>query len=771
MNIIIYVYNYIIILKTIMVIYEDIKKELEYLQQIKLECKIIPNGYLKRLIDNFIITEEISELVKEDLELFIRCIEYYKKKFNKFIIENSDINFNELNFLELFIFNDSNEKKQKYNRFTEIIIPWLKQDFFHDLYQKNNFVSNEDIISAKNQSNNTITNFVPRINQKDAFDKLEKYGLVTGIHCQATGCGKTNIILKYIGYTSKLVDALKVSSPQKRNCKIILFTERVSILKDLFDFKNGDLVPDTKKFEEWKKSGLCDLTNFNIINRVTVKSKDWHEELKKSTKPTLLVINRAYLTLDKLYKSFTKNDIDLILHDECHNTSSLQCHDFLTYCKSLTIPIVGFSATPVRSGKNDKDKLLEIYACKDDKTKLNLITDYNMIYAISNKLILPPEFFWYQIEKYYTDDTKENKKKDKKVEKELITQEELGSVLELLNSVVPLLVNKKIIAWCGTISLAKKWKELFENNYKQRVNLRDFTFGLDTSQSKSEDYEKFKTLEGKSILFCANKHREGSDINLLDCCMFIDKVKDRGAIPFIQSIGRVLRLPKETEENKDKPLKKMGVIIDGYVKESNNYDKEFIEKIIGYYIALQNLTGIEIYNEETKETDKTVAFRRAMDLIKFDKIKQEIKFKLGTERIKIHCNKLEWMSISKYFEKFLQQKIKISNDEKTESEYNNLKLKIKNKFKSDLEYIDWAVDNNQEINPKDKYSEYWKNWYDFLQIDTSIYPKNKEELIVICNKNNINTEKQYLSRIQINNNIYLPLMPNELYSDFSYKLL
>jgi len=710
-----------------MVIYEDIKKELEYLYQIKIECDKIPNIYLKKLIDNFIITEEIGELLKEDLELFIKCIEYYKKKFSKFIIENNDINFNELNFLELFTFNNSNDKKQKYNRFTEIIISWLKQDFFHDLYQKNNFVSNDDIITAKDQSNNTIINFVPRKNQKDAFDLLEKYGLVTGIHCQATGCGKTNIILKYIGYTSQ----------KKEKCKIILFTERVSILKDLFDLKNGDLVPDAKKIDEWKNLGLCDLTNFNIINRVTVKSKDWHEELKKSTKSTLLVINRAYLTLDKLYKSFTKNNIDLILHDECHNTSSLQCHDFLTYCNTLTIPIIGFSATPVRSGKNDKDKLLEIYACKDDKTKLNLITDYNMIYAISNKLILPPEFFWYQIEKYNTDETKENKKKDKKIEKELVTQEELGSVLELLNSVVPLLVNKKIIAWCGTISLAKKWKELFESNYKQRVNLRDFTFGLDTSQSKSDDYEKFKIKEGKSILFCANKHREGSDISLLDCCMFIDKVKDRGAIPFIQSIGRVLRLPKETE-NKDKPIKKMGVIIDGYVKENSNYDKEFIEKIIGYYIALQNLTGIETYDEETKQTDKSVAFRRAMDVIKFDKVKQEIKFKLGTEKIKIHCNKLEWMSISKHFEKFLQQKIKISNDEKFKIIVD--KLKKTNKFTIDCDF--WNVydslDKKEFSTREEFYNEYKEifdkyTWFEILGFDTSCY-YNYNQFINILKK-------------------------------------
>jgi superfamily II DNA or RNA helicase len=744
----------------ITIIYTDIKKEIELLQEYINDCGKIPTPYIeKTLKEKNIFTDDCINLIKEDLQLFDRCVEYYKDKFLEYMNDNSEIDFDDINYESLFILSNpnSNEKKQRYNRFTNIIISWLKKtQFFQDLFRNcPQTITISDIANAKNESTILLSPFIPRINQKDAFDKLEKFGLVTGIHCQATGCGKTNIILKYIGHTFQ----------KKDNCKIILFTERVSILKDLFYVKryDGTLVPDIKNITKWKNDGLCDLTNFNIINRVTIKTKDWYDELTKSTKPTLLVINRAYLTLDKLYKSFQKKDIDLILHDECHNTSSIQCHDFLLYCNSLTIPIVGFSATPVRSGKGDIYKLLEIYACANDKNKLNLITDYNMIYAISNKLILPPEFYWYQIEYY-------NKNKVDKME--LVTQEELGSILELLNSIIHLLPNKKIVAWCGTISMAKKWKELFENNYKQRVNLKDFTFGLDTSQiikrdkKEDSDYDKFRSSSGKSILFCANKHREGSDINLLDCCMFLDKVKDRGAIPFIQSIGRVLRLPKETE-NKDKPNKTKGIIIDGYVKENNNYDKEFIKKIIGYYIALQNLTGLETCDDENKST----AFIKALDVINFDKSTQEIKFKLGTEEIKIHCNKLEWNNISKHFEKFLQQKLAIPEIKVLELEYNNLKLKIKNKFKSNLEYINWAVKNNEEINPQNKYSEYWKNWYDFLQIDISIYPKNKEGLINICNSLNIYTQQQYFSKIQLDNTITLPLMPCELYSDFNYNLL
>ena len=60
-------------------------------------------------------------------------------------------------------------------------------------------------------------------------------------------------------------------------------------------------------------------------------------------------------------------------------------------------------------------------------------------------------------------------------------------------------------------------------------------------------------------MFCAGKHREGSDIKNLDCCVFLDKVEDRNAKKFVQCVGRVLRLDKNGN-------KKYGLIIDAKAK-------------------------------------------------------------------------------------------------------------------------------------------------------------------------------------------------------------
>ena len=149
-----------------------------------------------------------------------------------------------------------------------------------------------------------------------------------------------------------------------------------------------------------------------------------------------------------------------------------------------------------------------------------------MVYAIANKLILPPEFYWYHI------GDNSNRK--------TISNGEIATVMQILNDLVTKMPNKKIVAWCGRIQNARQWIKIFNEEHKKRTNLTNFKFYLDTSQDTNSDYKKFKKQDSECILFCANKHREGSDIRHLDGCIFIDKVKNRGSIPFIQSIGRVL---------------------------------------------------------------------------------------------------------------------------------------------------------------------------------------------------------------------------------------
>jgi superfamily II DNA or RNA helicase len=685
----------------------------------------------------------IQTLLCTDHLFFEKIINLHENKFIKYYSDGIPISECLKKLSEKIIDNSNYKNKIKYINFDKDILLWLiESNFFLTISENINIltITENDVLEYIDQKPD-IQEFNPRENQIEAFQHLEKHGLQTGIHCQATGCGKSYIILKYIGYTSKI-----------KNPKIILFTERVNILADLFDFKKESKQANQSNILKWKTWGLCDLTNFEIINRVTVKKKDWIQLLNDSTKPTLLVINRAYLTLGKKYKELNKG-LTLVLHDECHNTSSVQCHDFLLDCKKNNVPIIGFSATPVRAGKNDLDKLREIYAKEDS---LNLLTDYNMIYSISKDLILPPEFHWYQFESY----------KEYKSNGELVSQEELGSVLEVINHIIPLMPNKKIIAWCGTIALARKWKELFEQSYKQRKNLVDFTFGLDTSNIKNDDYEIFKKSNGKSILFCASKHREGSDIRLLDACIFLDKVKDRGAIPFIQSIGRVLRKCPDT------PDKNKGIIIDGIVKDGNNYERQFINKIFDYYLALENLSNIT--DDSKTRYEQYIEMR---DIVVFDKEKETITMKLGKREININCNKIDWDEIVGKFDSVLQQKIKLSCDDNFKCKAQILKEKFgfhKNtNFVKEYKKIS-SLDKNEYNLPDIESDDYIKifsnkSWFDFLEIEHDFYTDMNEAKNKL-KKNGIklnDSKKNWKLWCKLDNK--LPLYPIYVWDEFKWE--
>ena len=615
----------------------------------------------------------------------------------------------------------------KYIKYNDIIYEWIISDeseFFNDINDQSN-ISNQDIVNYRNEHKNMDLKFVPRENQIEAFEKLEKNGLETGIHCQATGCGKTYIILYYIDYV-------------RRQCtnhmNIILFTERVNILADLFQLNKNVLVKDTENIARWKNMGLCDLTNFNIINRVTIKKNDWPKLLNESKEPTLLIINRAFLTGQSKYKSI--RNLALVLHDECHNTSSEQCHNFLKYCKGLNVPIVGFSATPLRTGKNDKPKLMEIYCNRPiaigDRPKgdigmnnLNLLTNYNMVYAISKNLIVPPKFSWNVNEKV-----------------------EPTNFMYQINKLCDQLIYKKIIVWCKKIDNARNWYNIFGENHKkiEYTNLNNFTYGLDTSERKNNaDYNNFKESKGCAILFCACKHREGSDIKYLDACVFNEDNKTRSSIPFIQSVGRVLRIDGQ---------KDYGTILDFVKVDDKTYDKNIVDKIIGYYMALHNIADIN------SENNKILEYYELLHSIKFKPDQNKIRLRIGQHNIDIDCYNINWSNIINEFNGFIERTLNVSEKEKLELEYKILKEKIRKKqFNHKLKYKKYARKKNLEMNPEEKYINYgFINYYDFL--DIPIDCKFNEEIFQkICVSNKLKNITKYVEYAKYNN---YPIMPEEL---------
>ena len=150
------------------------------------------------------------------------------------------------------------------------------------------------------------------------------------------------------------------------------------------------------------------------------------------------------------------------------------------------------------------------------------------------------------------------------------------------------------------IITAKYWKKHFPT----------FKICIDTSKEELNynNYADFSKEEKNAILFCACKHREGSDIKNLDCCIFLDKVENRNAKTFVQCIGRVLRRDKLNK-------KKEGVIID--LCASNCL--KICDRMNNYLNCKSNFPWKYIYKQ--KIINKKCVFINQLKLIKNPKRK------------------------------------------------------------------------------------------------------------------------------------------------------
>ena len=332
-------------------------------------------------------------------------------------------------------------------------------------------------------------------NQINALETSNKNNFESGVHFHATGTGKSWIGLQLIlNYNDKYPDH-----------NIIWICEQKFILNEQFNKKTIT----EKGFQEIYK-------RFLIFNYTNFKEKDWWKSISNTffwRKPALIIINRAFLVSREKYKKI-KLPIHLIIHDECHSIKNKTTQNYYNYILNNypNTKCIGFSATPNLNFP--------------PFTKL--LTDYSIYKGVCDNLILPPKIIWFKSNQYL-------------------------DYKKIINKSIPFideLPYKKIIIWCGMIKLCNQIKELCLNiGY-----FKNFKFFIDTSKTKLNNND-FNEINENAILFCACKHREGSDIKNLDACIFLDKVSFRSSKTFVQCIGRVLRKDKDNK-------KKFGLVID-----------------------------------------------------------------------------------------------------------------------------------------------------------------------------------------------------------------
>jgi len=477
-----------------------------------------------------------------------------------------------------------------------------------------------------------------------------------------------------------------------------------------------------------------------LINLVSNKDKSWIH-LKSNGKTNLIIINRVFLTLNKQYKQILSElSPQLIIYDECQGITAKTCFDFLDFAhKNWNSKIIGFSATPIRRSKTNKiqkqTNLNKIFNVKDSHV-LKIYQNYNILNAINDGICSKLNFIWYKLEKPQI-----SKMKNRFIN---VSEDDVKNCMHILNDNIDKLYYKKIICWCSTINNANLYKEYFvkiRNETYDLHKLKDLTVYVDHSRNSSE-YKSFYDSLGSSILFCVGKHREGSDIKLLDCGMFLDKVEFRSDVVWLQSIGRIARISIH---------KPYGLIIDTYYERENvNEHEVIIEKLIGYYVLLDSLTVNSGIN-------KREMYEKAKKDIYLDENEEKL---IHLSNFNIVCEGINWESFSQnfnhIFDNKLQKEIRMNSRDRLEIICEILKTEYgwneNTNFWETYKLIDKTVNDF----PENIYTEFEtefskKTWYELMGFN-NLFFKTIKDIQKYFKKNKVYT---------INHQIYADLCIKE----------
>lgn len=698
-------------------------------------------------ICNFILEKykQKGNKTKRWFELFIKVFEdeYIETKNIKEVIHNYVKIHDIPEEVFLWLLEDNVKKAAKYEeiQFDNKHEQDIDEENEDDIDEEELYVYDSDIFKE------TKTDFTFRPNQELAIKSTIEQKYVSGIHQHIMGAGKTNIMFNIIeNHNNTYI---------KKGIYIICCDRKEVIDKMFFtEDKYGEKIIDQEKVEFLDKNNIINLNRFEIRDYVNNKPK--RLDITVTNKSVIMVINNRFLDMKYKYQKDDFNRVKLVLFDECHAVSGENFYKALNFIKyDKNISIIGFSATPLRE-KAEK-KLVDIFSKthdKDEKNKtLNIISQYLYTDALKDSIVLPFKYHYVEImKKKDTKDTIDIKLRNERIAK------------KTLDDIFPKLPYKKIIAWTRNIDDLQQWYIFFKKYYN------DYKIYTSCCRNKEIDNEwtftsinNFYKEKDKAIMLCINRFREGSDIPYVDCGIYLDAVKKRSILVSLQSSGRICRPDADGK-------KTHAVIIDMFVSdETNTVEILTFRKLLDYYTSVNNLT------HETDGFEDIKKLYKLIDKIKVDQDKNEIRIPI-TNNSK-HDNIIKYSLIQKEMDwGVIIDNLKSEINKKILKHVDNDEIK-----KLKIEYS-YCVDKNKKFRITDKkmYNRYmkyyklipepeiyfksiWKNWYEYLGIDTSDYPSFKDWCKII-KKLKISSVEEYENYCEEEN---LPEMPEEYYKEFT----
>ena len=707
------------------------------------------------------IEDEKEDVIKDYHELSDDLFDFLKSKDIKWLNKFHDMI---KSFIEMGFIFDSNDdiknimlkSKDINSHFLNYFFDGLKLQNVKNIKVENELSDeeNDDIdidIEEINNNNNEkfFDNFKWHDGQIQALQKIKENDFKSGIISMITGSGKSLIFLNAI------YQHVKTKNPNKGSIYILL-CPRIDILRSLFFKidKNGYYKLNNSKIIEWKSNDIINLDNFKIIDCINIKDKNLNFS---SSKHNLLLVNNDFfrsLYKDKKFKTCICKNTNFIIIDECHCISGNKIYEIIEELKyNYKIPIIGFSATPIRDTAKSDNHVIQIFSKSDNicekNKKINLIYSYDLLQGIKDNVVLP----------YRIECVKINKIKGHKIG--FTNKDILNNILKnCINNKTKKLPYRKFIIWTNRKNIMSECYKYVEKNFKQLKVYCTSSFDKEFHDNGfNVNYEEFYKSDGDCVLICINKCKEGSDIPNIDCGIYFDGVKNRSILVHIQTSGRLIR--------HDKNYKKThGDLIDTFVLDKDETPYTLTaQKILSYLTRLLNLSD-DVYDDRIEYYKQM--FKLANN-IEYSRKEQTLKIKIDGDNkhdTLIELNKLEilemdWMNIKKELDKQVDHKFGITEVQKLEIEFEKLKKKVKRmKIQSKKTYLINSQKGLVTKNPDKYFKQLWKGWYDLFGINKDLFP-SKNEWMKLCDKYNVKTYGDY-KKVYVK--YKLPEIPKELYN-------
>lgn len=367
--------------------------------------------------------------------------------------------------------------------------------------------------------------------------------------------------------------------------------------------------------------------------------------------------------------------------------------------------LTGTSATPLTGNIEQMKKVSDVFG-----DPLPILHRCNIDEAVSEGWIAPPKYCVSILEKT-----------------------ERGSVIKSFVHEVQNTINKKksLGKWKGgkvIVYITTSTDDVkFATKYAREIMTNTEVYSA--IDGERTDYEFVNApSDGKlRILFVCQRYREGSDVRGVEmCCTLVGNTT--AAYIMLQICGRALRNDYENKE---------GWFLIARPSEEGTTDEDVLASIV---LDIASIIGdklnpggepvLRIYLGDMKTADGT------------------------SVSIEETIRRVQDMYVRRDYERRThKEKYALVRDVNREM-----------RLKSRLEYFESVEKHPKFIeSPENYFKTYWTCWYDFLGIDTTMFPPTKLEWKQLCKENGITSWSEYKKR----KDLCLPENPGELYPDYT----